>query len=105
MSAWRIIMKNLCDIGGGPAMRAEFDPMDTSLGDGDYPIKRSKDLGLMVSFRRGYRWYFEATPLGWDWHTGRVQIDEPSNGRAGRSKNRPVATWLRALPRAGEIAL
>lgn len=55
--------------------------------------------------RRAYVQGWVLTPLGRDWCEGRVAIVGVQINRLGGPVLRPVATWLKALPRPGEIKL
>lgn len=104
MSGWRILVKQLHEIGGGPARRVEFDTLPTLIA-GTQALTRAKQLGLIESHIRGYRWKWTLTDLGRDWCEGRVDIVGVQISRIGGPVLRPVATWLKALPKPGEIKL
>ena len=91
MSDWRLDLQELARM-GGTATTAEW---------GTYNGCRSlKEYGLATSEKVGHHYRYTLTPLGWDVVEGRVRRDH-----CGPSPAVFRATWLRALPRAGEIRL
>ena len=115
MSGWRVVTKDLYAARGGPLHPRKFERAELTQCTLYAGLARAKELGLMVcttnsrgSTCRG-RW--KLTPRGIDWCEGRIELVCPRtgpSGQAGRkagSGMRPVATWLKALPRAGEIQL
>lgn len=105
MSAWKIRLRRLYDAGGGPLQRRAFDPMDTVLDDETEPMGPAIRHGLVTSQRVKFVWLWTLTPRGRDWCEGRITLTEEKRGTSGRGKMQTVATWLSALPRAGEIRL
>ena len=83
-----------------------------SPADIDHGLRRAEQLGLVDHIERGRaagggRW--AVTEVGRDWCEGRVEIGgrapEARIERRGRGKIRPRATWLRALPRPGQVRM
>lgn len=106
MSGWKIRVRKLYEMGGGPLPRSAFDPMDTSLGTKENgAMAPAVAHGLAVAQRRKFQWLWTLTPKGRDWCEGRVTIVEKRHTGKGRGQHQMVATWLHALPRAGEIRL
>lgn len=106
MSGWMVRVRALHAAGGGPLPRRAFDPMDTSLGESEKSaMTPAVAHGLVVSQKHKFVWFWTLTPKGRDWCEGRVQLVETPRKGSGRGKRRMVATWLQALPRAGEIRL
>ena len=110
MSAWRIITKALYAAGGGPVHTSAFDTCELSYHGFWNGIERAGHLGLIVNTVSGFsgadaagRW--ELTDRGRDWCDGRIVVCHPEWDRGKKKAQRPVATWLKALPRAGEIRL
>ena len=115
MSGWRVVTKDLYAAGGGPLHPHKFDRCATSHGALYAGLARAKELGLVENTVSGWgnaangRWAL--TQRGIDWCEGRIELVCPKEGpseKVGRkvgSGMRPVATWLKALPRAGEIQL
>ena len=103
MSAWRIITKNLYAAGGGPVHANAFDMPDLSRETFWGGIYRAKELGMIEntvsSWGNAARGRWSLTQKGRDWCDGRLG-DEYRH-----RKLCIVATWLKALPRAGEIQL
>lgn len=106
MSAWRILVRNLHAQGGGPLPMRAFDPV---LGQTpDEQMQSAKRLGLVESRRVKFTWLWTLTERGRAWCEGRLEIVETVNrgrGVGGRGKLALKATWLQAMPRAGEIQL
>lgn len=106
MSAWKILVRNLYDQGGGPLPMRAFDP---HLGlHPDLHMQTAKRLGLVESRRVKFVWFWTLTERGRDWCEGRLEIVETVNrgrGIGGRGKLKLQATWLHALPQPGEIRL
>lgn len=92
MSGWKVLVRSLDDKGGGPLPRAAFDSGTTA---GRYALDVAKKRGLIRHVRRAYWSLWELTPLGREWCEGRKEV----------TKHGSAATWLHALPRAGEIRL
>jgi hypothetical protein len=104
MSAWRALVRNLYEIGGGPAPRRAFDNLPT-LSAARGGLNCARDFGLIKARLQTCDWVWTLTDLGRDWCEGRVAIVGVMNKPRGRPVLRPVATWLKALPRPGEIKL
>lgn len=118
MSGWKIVTAALYDAGGGPVPASEFDRCDMPLSSFRSAIQSAIAHGVMrntlpsTGIGRSLVGLFELTPLGIDWREGRVQISYATVGYRAGSKGRPPGTgmraettWLKALPRAGEVVL
>ena len=103
MSSWRIITKALYAAGGGPVHTSAFDPPHMSYETFWCGVDRARNLGMIENTVSGWgvasRGRWALTQTGRDWCEGRV-------GDEYRHKRLTIcATWLKALPRAGEIRL
>jgi hypothetical protein len=109
MSAWRIITKALYAAGGGPVHTSAFDNAELSYDGFWHGIERAGNLGMIVNTVSGWgvaeRGRWALTDMGRDWCEGRIAVCCPLWDRGRTKAQRPVATWLKALPRAGEIQL
>lgn len=86
MSGWRIAVRELHELGGGPAPIAALSTDHSAMA-------RAVELGLV--YHVGREW--KLTHRGRAWAEGRLQID----GNPQRAR----ATWLAALPQPNEIRL
>lgn len=118
MSGWKVVTTWLYEAGRGPLPAKKFDRYEMPLSSFRSAIAEAIKHGVMRNTAgttgrgRSLTGLFELTPLGIDWKQGRVQIAYLSVGyRAGSvgrvkgSNMRVSATWLKALPRPGEIRL
>lgn len=107
MSAWRILVRRLYDLGGGPLPRPAFDNTGDELGEQwKAQLVPAIRHGLIQSGKHKYGWRWTLTQRGRDWCEGRYEVVERlDNRRKGRGPQQIKATWLVALPRAGEIRL
>ena len=113
MSGWRIHLKEIDDLGGWVHIGALKGGCLTSLGTRK-ALQYAHDHGFL-DMRRGKNQnsptHWRITDKGRDLLEGRIRMEVPpytsplSAGRAKGSTVRPVATWLMALPRPGEIRL
>lgn len=104
MSGWMVIVRDLYDAGGGPLQREQFDRHYAG-GLTGYAFTRAKDLGMMESHQKGYKWWWALTQLGRDWCEGRVEVEGAVYGPGGKREGTTKATWLMALPKPGEVVL
>ena len=87
MSAWRILVRRLYDQGGGPLRRCDIDPHGSELGEAPKEqLDAARRHGLVESTRVKFTWTWTLT-------------------QRGRRPKQLRATWLAALPKAGEIRL
>ena len=106
MSGWRLATRSLYEAGGGPLSGYAFDPHTIPLGGWWHGIHRAEELGLMRCLNPGKfggrqpACLWELTQAGIDWCEGRVAVEYQPTKR-----QQVVATWLKALPRAGEIRM
>ena len=110
MSTWRVLLQSLHANGGGPLSLSAFDEGIETTSTAYWAINRLIGFGFVVrvAYGRGNsaEGLYAMTPLGYDHEDGRVVVGATKAPSArGRAKSSAVATWLRALPRAGEIAL
>ena len=108
MSGWKIITRKLYDA-GKPMPARKIDDGYCTYGGLFSALREARDIGMIVNTLRGTnghdggRWAI--TPMGIDWAEGRIEVCRPHWDRGSTRAHRPVATWLKALPRAGEIRL
>ena len=98
MSAWRIALQELHHLGGtAPARKFGDDHSRNTL--------RNMRLADFRQTRDGFVWHL--TALGWEVVDGRIVriIGKCKTPGKGRGPDMWRATWLRSLPRAGEIRL
>lgn len=101
MSAWRILVKNLYNI-GGTGVRSQFDDLG-SYSNSATGLVMAQRLGLMTreGKRQGTVW--RITALGRAFVEGRAEV-KPSVGArtGGRAPMRVAACWLSPLCEAIE---
>ena len=107
MSAWRILVRRLYDQGGGPLRRCDIDPHGSELGEAPKEqLDAARRDGLVEATRVKVTWTWTLTQRGRDWCEGRVEVVEARREhQRGRRPKQLRATWLAALPKAGEIRL
>jgi hypothetical protein len=95
MSAWRLALRRLHEAGGTlPACRISL---------ADHERRELLRRGLAELHLDGRRHVYSITALGRDVATGRRTLKPPCYTDAAHRTWRWAATWLAALPYAGEI--
>jgi hypothetical protein len=113
MSGWKIVTKALHAAGGGPLPATKFDPCDMPRTSFLSALANAVTYGFVASDQgqrgrnRSVAGLFSLTPLGRDWCEGMVQVTYIGiSYRMGKRAPMSIAaTWLKALPRRGEINL
>lgn len=95
MSAWRIAVKSLHALGGGPLPTRAVDVNAKGLA-------RARTLGLVWHINRTH---WQLTARGRAWAEGRIVDLEKRTRKMGRGGTTFTATWLTALPRPNAIRL
>lgn len=99
MSAWRMAVRALHDLGGSATARDIW--LKARLGGGVYSgLRQAADLGLVTGpGRPGAVGTYTLTQRGIDWAENRLALAPGVRTAGGRPPMRLVCTWLSALPR------
>lgn len=99
MSAWRMAVRALHDLGGSATARDIW--LKARLGGGVYSgLTQATKLGLVTGPGRGaIATPYTLTQRGIDWAENRLTLAPGVSTAGGRPPMRMVCTWLSALPR------
>jgi hypothetical protein len=97
MSAWRVMVKRLHELGGA-ARRSKFDTF-TDLSRASSGLYMAERLGLVRHEGRGPAAIWHLTPLGQAYCEGRAEERfKPQAKTGGRAPIVIAATWLMSYP-------
>ena len=109
MSVWRLCVRELYARGPLPVAALQLAEEPKMINRG---LRIAEQLGLvdhLETSRTAGGGLWGVNDLGRDWCEGRVElggrVPDVRVALRGRGKVRPRATWLRALPRPGQVQM